>query len=108
MMLSCNNQGCRKLTEATIDPDTNQVFCEDCNKEIIGVTDFIKRQMIFSKQVRKANVQGKPFCVECKKCKKTDQPMIKNHKAFCKNCKSELTHITQNFILAFESIGKSD
>jgi len=89
MLLTCNNKGCRKLTEAKLDPETNEIICSDCGMIISGLTDFVKNTLRSNKDFVK-KTKGQKFAVECKKCSKNSTPILIKNKYCCPECKEPL------------------
>ena len=100
--INCTNKGCGKLQEAYMDPDTNQVMCSECNREISNISIFVKNQMKQSKNFRKKT--KKPFAVKCESCKAEDKPKIINDKVLCSSCSKEIKGLTPYFINMLKNI----
>lgn len=70
----CTNKGCGKIQEPYIDPKTNQVFCSECDGEIVNITPFTKNQMKMNKQFKQK--KQTPFAVKCAKCGREERPKL--------------------------------
>jgi len=98
-MINCSNKGCFKQNEHVVDKTTNQVICIDCGKEIVGVTDFTKRQMISLGQIKRNVVQKQAWAVKCDKCAKEAPPVLdKDGKdLLCSACNKPLDKLAKPF-----------
>ncbi len=105
--MQCNNKGCGKHQEPYLDPDTNIVYCSDCNQELSNITSFAKNQMKALKQFKQKQI--KSFSVKCSFCQKNDRPIIIQNVICCGACKKELTNISSTFLnMLKENLNKID
>lgn len=100
MLINCNNKGCMKTTEARLNLKTNEVVCQECGGVITNVTEFTKRTLKTMGQVIKVN-EKVPFMARCPKCAKDVSLYIKDDKAYCKECNSEVT-ITKAYFMGLK------
>lgn len=97
MLIKCTNKGCFELTEAKLDVNANEIFCEKCGKSIDGLTKYTVKTLQSLKQIVKKPLQA--FDVLCANCKKTVSIIIKGNRAFCSLCDNQL-NVTPAFIHA--------
>jgi len=103
-LIQCSNKGCYQSTEALLDSN-NKVICAKCSKEIVNVTEFMKKQMKSAGQVLK-NIK-KEFAFKCASCNVIDQPIIKGDLFYCSSCNKEMKNISEPFkIILKEKLGK--
>lgn len=97
-LLQCDNKGCFEQMEPNLDVETDEVFCSKCGKEIKNVTVFAKRQMKTLGQTMKNQKSSRAFAVQCKYCKKTDQPKVDAaSKINCGSCGKHLDYLPAPF-----------
>lgn len=96
-LVYCENKGCGKHQEPALDPDTNEVLCSNCGKDIKSISSFAKRQMKAMGLVKKASPKTQVFSVNCNSCKKTATPSLKDNKLACSNCSEELKNIPKPY-----------
>lgn len=101
-LINCDNKGCCKLNEPVLDVKTNKAYCSECKNEIKSITVFAKTQMKALGQTLK-NMERKTMGVHCGKCDKQEMPVVKNGKAFCKTCNSEL-NVTKQFMAILKNM----
>jgi len=87
-IMFCQNKGCGKEQQPTLDPVTNVVHCAECGKPMDNVTDFAKRQMKTIGQTKQQ--QKETFAVKCTSCNKESRPNIEGKVAKCKLCNATL------------------
>jgi len=98
--IQCNNKGCFEITAATISKEDNQVYCLNCDNPIANITDFTKRQLLMSGQVKKKSKKGEGFAVKCESCNGVGMPLISDENSYifhCKHCNSEMKNISEPF-----------
>lgn len=88
-LIICTTKGCRKEVEPIYDSVTNVVSCPECLNEISNITQFAKNQMKSLGHSKKTQTKT-AFAQNCPHCKKTDRPDVKDNKAYCKFCKTDL------------------
>jgi hypothetical protein len=96
MLITCTTKGCLKQTEAKLDRDTKEVICEECGNAIQGVTPFMKKSLESVGQVLR-HVARQAFMGACKQCNQNRQLYVKDDKAYCKHCSSQV-HVTPAFL----------
>ena len=99
MLITCSNKGCFKTTEAKIDRDTMDVYCDECGKVIENLSDFIKKALVSSGQVLRF-AKKKAFQVFCNNCKQNvDVSLVDGGKggAVCSKCGNDLK-LSQSFL----------
>jgi hypothetical protein len=105
--MPCNNKGCGKIQEPYLDVADDKVYCSLCDKEIVGITYFVKAQMKSNKQFRQR--QTKSFAVKCQKCGKEDRPKLVGQDIVCTGCNKSLDHLSEPFkIMLREKLRTAD
>jgi len=105
--LPCNNKGCCKIQEPYLDVKEDKVYCSLCDKEMLGITPFVKNQMKMNKQFRQR--QPKPFAVKCQRCGKEDRPKLVAQDIVCAGCSKPLDHLSEPFkIMLREKLRTTD
>ena len=90
MQVWCNNKGCGKENEATIDKTTGDVYCAACDRVITGVSSFTKATLKSLGQT-KQNVK-EAFAMKCVSCKNEQLPGLnKDGKFVCRKCQKEMS-----------------
>lgn len=105
--MNCNNKGCGKYQQPTLDIKDNEVYCSECGKIIAGVSHFTKVQMKSLGQTRKP---PKPaYSVRCEKCKQEALPKLSNNQLACSWCGELHKNISKPFeILIRNAIKKGE
>jgi hypothetical protein len=93
--ITCTNKGCVKIQQPYIDPQTDKVFCSECDREISNISQFAKNQMKASKQFKQKLPSS--FSVKCDKCNKVGRPNLINDELFCSSCNKPLTNLSLTF-----------
>ncbi len=94
-MFTCKS--CRKTTnDSLLDEGLDKVICSECGKPIEGITDFMKRTMRSNGQVVKGRTK-KAFVVQCHRCQRHGQPIIKEDSPVCFHCGNKL-NLTNEFV----------
>ena len=93
--MPCSNKGCGKIMEPYLDVKDDKVYCSLCDKELPGITYFVKVQMKSLKQFRQR--QPKPFSVKCQSCGKEDRPKLVGQDIVCVACNKPLDHLSEPF-----------
>jgi ribosomal protein L34E len=105
--LPCTNKGCGKIQEPYLDIKEDKVYCSLCDREIPGITYFVKVQMKALKQFRQR--QPKPFAVKCQRCGKEDRPKLVGQDIICTGCDQPLDHLSEPFkIMLREKLRTTD
>src|SRR5580698_6084573 len=105
--MPCSNKGCGKIQEPYLDVKDDKVYCSLCDKEIPGITYFVKVQMKSNKQFRQK--QNKPFAVKCQRCGKEDRPKLVGKDIVCVGCNKSLDHLSEPFkIMLREKLRTTD
>lgn len=89
MLIHCSNRSCNTTTEHKLKLDTNEVICMVCANPNSMITPFIKSAMKGNGDLYKS-VSKKAFMYGCKKCATNREVNVKNDKAFCKTCGTEV------------------
>lgn len=98
----CDNKGCRKECTPLLDKADNKVYCTECSYEITTVTSFMKNQMVSLGQVKRHEKKQMAFSVECKKCKKSNPPVMKKKELYCAECGASMKHLAAPFALTIK------
>ena len=105
--IQCTNVGCKKIMEPYLDVKEDKVYCSLCDKELQGITYFVKVQMKSLKQFRQK--QNKPFAVKCQRCGKEDRPKLIQQDIVCSGCNKSLDHLSEPFkIMLREKLRTTD
>jgi hypothetical protein len=99
--MTCTNAGCCALQAPYLDPNTNQVFCSKCSKEIKNATVFAKNQMRMAKQFKPK--EKKSFSIKCPACGTEDRPILINNDVSCSFCKKKLDKLSESFVLMLKN-----
>lgn len=78
---------CKKQQTPFLDPETNKVYCGECEVEI-AANHFLKAQLKALRQFKEKKVIA--FALKCPACAKMDRPTLLKGKAYCKSCKGEI------------------
>jgi hypothetical protein len=108
--LPCNNKGCGKINEPYLDPNDDKVYCSECDKEMTGITSFVKMQMKSNKQIKQFRAKKpKPFSVKCPRCGKDDRPKLVQEDIICSGCNKPLDQLSEPFkIMLREKLRTTD
>lgn len=87
--MPCENRKCGKTQAPYIDPETNEVFCSECQEPLKNVSSFAKSQMKSMKQYRSKTKQS--FAVKCEKCQKETRPKDTGADIVCGACQKSLS-----------------
>ena len=91
----CPHKGCGQQMEPFLDPATDKVYCEKCEREMTNITHFVKVQMKSLKQYRQK--QAIAFGVKCQKCQKEAQPKVVGDDIVCPGCGKPHEHLSEPF-----------
>ena len=90
-LISCNNKGCLKLSEAKLDTSTNEVICDECGGVITNIAEPMKRTLKSLGHIVRSKTK-QAFQTFCKKCKCNVEYYVDDDgKAYCKICKEPVT-----------------
>lgn len=104
MLISCDNKGCFKTSNALYDPDTKNVICQECGNPVTNVSASMKRTLSSFGQIVRTE-QRKGFLMACKKCNANRQVVLNQHgDTICKQCHSPIA-VQKAFLAAMESTG---
>ncbi len=104
MLISCDNKGCLKGSNALLKEDTMEVVCQECGLPITNISDSMKRALKSFGQIVRSN-ERKAFLLHCKSCRANrDVVLDQNNDTICKICYS-LISITPAFKIAMEVAG---
>jgi hypothetical protein len=92
-LICCDNKGCYKTSEATLDTKTDQVYCGECGEIIKSVTSFTKVQMKTLGQIMRNQKASTAFAVPCPTCSKTNTPILnkKTGALLCPACSTDIS-----------------
>ena len=101
MMFTCHNKGCGKTTvDSLLDESIDKVICCECGNPIEEITSFTKRMMRGAGRVVKGKTKP-AFVVQCPKCQRHGQPIMKDGIPICYECKNKL-ELTEQFVLKLQ------
>ena len=75
MLIMCDNRGCLASTNAKLNAETLEVFCEDCKQPIKNISETMKRVLKSSGQIIR-DEQRKAFTMGCKSCNANRQVVL--------------------------------
>jgi len=88
MLITCDNKGCMKASDALFNKDTKEVICAECKRAINGVTENMKRVLVSSGQIVR-DEDRKSFTMACKNCNANRQVVLdKKGDTVCNICKN--------------------
>jgi len=98
-MLNCSNKGCFKQNAHVLDKSTNKIICIDCGKEVTGITDFTKRQMVAVGQIRRNEQKKQAWAVKCEACQKEAPPVLDKagKDLLCGSCNKVMDKLAKPF-----------
>jgi ribosomal protein S27E len=99
MLICCTNKGCLQTTEAQLDKATGEVLCLACGKQIINLTDQMKRTLEAFGQIRRTATH-QPFQVRCPHCVAQRAFTLSGDIAHCATCGTQL-HMSVAFLNAY-------
>jgi len=105
MLINCTTKGCLQSTNAKLDKDTNEVICESCGNPIRNITQFTKKALMGMGQFLR-NKKKQPFMSLCQKCNESRSLYVKDDKAFCEKCDTQV-HITSAFMVGLKQYLKN-
>lgn len=105
--MNCNNRGCGKYQQPSLNLKSNEVICGECGQIIAGVSHFTKVQM---KSLGQTLKPAKPaYSVRCEKCKQEALPKLDKNQLVCSWCSEILKNVSKPFeILIRNAIKKGD
>lgn len=107
-LVYCDNKGCGKDQEPTLDVHSNEVYCSECGKTIKSITDFAKRQMKVLGQIKRESKKQQAFSVKCGVCKKENPPKInQSNEIVCSFCDAVLSDLPKPFQQVIRNFIKS-
>jgi pyruvate dehydrogenase complex dehydrogenase (E1) component len=103
MLITCDNKGCLKSSNALLNADTQDVLCGECGKSINNVSSAMKRTLKSFGQV--VRTERKAFMLACGSCKANREVVMdQDNNTICKTC-HEPMKIHAAFKLAMEEAG---
>lgn len=103
MLLSCNNEGCYKQSDALLDPETLEVICGECGKDITNISDAMKRVLKTSGQIIRNDKRA--FMLACHSCKANREVVLdQDNNTICGVCHHEIK-VHASFKIAIEEAG---
>jgi ribosomal protein L34E len=98
MLIYCNNKGCGKSSEATLDVVSGEVHCAECGKVVSNITEFAKKTMKTLGQIKRDDKKQQAFSVKCDDCRKENPPKINEKNIIvCSSCGNELKTLPKPF-----------
>ncbi len=103
MLITCNNRGCLKSSDALLDVKTDKVICGECKREITNVSVMMKKTLkSFGQIIRETK---KAFMLACKSCNANREIVLdQKGNTLCKTCHSPIK-IHPAFKIAIEESG---
>lgn len=90
MLLTCNNKGCLKSSEAALDLQSYDVICRECGKSISNISESMKRALKSFGQILRTD-NRKAFMMGCKSCNANREVVLDDkNNTICKICSSEI------------------
>lgn len=85
MLVTCNNKGCLKSSNALFDTNSGEVICQECNRPVTNVTESMKRTLKSFGQIVRA--ERKAFMLACRACRANREVVLdQNNNTICKIC----------------------
>jgi len=104
MLINCNNKGCMQQSNALLSSNGKDVVCQECGKDISGISTAMKRTLKSFGQVIRTE-QRQAFMLACRACHANRQVVLdQNNKTICKQCHGPMT-VHPAFRLAMENAG---
>lgn len=104
MLISCDNKGCFKTSNALYDQENGNVICQECGNNITNISQSMKRTLVSFGQIVRTD-QRKGFLMACKHCNANRQVVLSQHnKTICKQCHNPIA-VQKAFLSAMESTG---
>lgn len=104
MLISCDNKGCYKTSNALLDRETNNVVCQECGNPISNVSESMRRTLVGFGQIVRTE-QRKGFLMACKSCNANRQVVLNQHgDTICKQCYTPIA-VQRAFLAAMETTG---
>lgn len=104
MLITCDNKGCYKTTNALYDLESKNVICQECGNAVTNVSETMKRALSSFGQVVRTE-QRKGFLMACKTCNANRQIVLNQHgDTICKQCHSPIS-VQRAFLSAMENTG---
>ena len=90
MLISCDNKGCMKQSNAQFSDATKEVICTECRRPILNISETMKRVLKSSGQViREDNRQA--FMMACRNCNANRTVALsKDNETVCSVCKEKV------------------
>lgn len=103
MLLSCNNEGCFKQSNALLNTETLEVICQECGKPISNISESMKRVLKSSGQIIRQSKQA--FMLACHSCKANREVVLnEDNETVCGICHNPIK-VHDSFRLAMEEAG---
>lgn len=106
MLITCNNKGCFKSSNALLNEETKEVVCGICGKPIANISEAMRRTLKSFGQI--VRLERKAFMLACKKCNANREVVLtQDNKTVCKTCHNPI-NVHPAFKLAMEEAGGLD
>ena len=106
MLITCDNKGCLKSSNALLNEATGEVICDECGLPIENVAPTMKRALKSFGQIVRS--ERKAFMLACKSCNANREVVLdQNNNTLCKTCHSPLA-VHAAFKLAMQESGGLD
>ena len=104
MLITCDNKGCMKQSNALLDPKTMEVICQECGKPIKNVSVSMKRTLkSFGQFIH--NNKKTAFMMNCMSCKANREVVFNEKKeTVCGICGNPIK-VQASMKLAMEESG---
>jgi len=90
MLIMCDNKGCLQSTDAKLNAETLEVFCQECKQQIRNISETMKRVLKSSGQIIR-DEQRKAFTMGCKSCNANRQVVLDdNDNTVCSICANDI------------------
>lgn len=75
MLISCDNKGCLKMSNALLNKETKEVICAECQNPVNSVTENMKRVLLSTGQIVR-DEERKAFTMACRTCNANRQVVL--------------------------------
>lgn len=104
MLITCDNKGCLKTTDAQLDVETKEVVCLACEKPVKSVSESMKRVLKSSGQIVRKEVK-KAFTMACMQCYANREVVLNSkNETVCSVCHHTIS-VHASMRLAMEETG---
>ncbi len=90
MLITCDNKGCLKQTDAQLNVEALEVMCLECKRSIKNISETMIRVLKSSGQIIR-DMDKKAFMMACRDCNANRAVVLNDsNQAVCSICKSSI------------------